>query len=465
MSERKRLAIIGGGPAGYVGALRAVQLGAEVTLIEKKEVGGVCLNVGCIPTKTLTSIAHLFTLLKRTANWGIEAGSPNLNWTQVMRRKEQVVRRLVNGVKFLLKESKVTQLSGTASFLDEKTLLVNKTDGGTEKLEADLILICTGSVPIELKIPGADLDGVVDSTGALCFEEIPKSLLIVGGGYIGCEFASIFHSFGIEVIIVEMLPQILPGEDEEIASVLRRKWEKEGIKIYTDSKVSGIYSKDNQLKKVKISTPKGELEIESEKVLISVGRKAYTEGLNLSGIGVDQEKGNIKVDEFLKTNIEDIYSAGDCIGNYLLAHVASMEAEVAVENALGGTVSMDYTVVPRCIFTYPEIGGVGLTEKEALARGHKIKIGRFPFIANGRALAEDETEGMVKIIAEEKSDKILGCIIVGNRGTDLIAELALGMKKGMKLRDLIETIHAHPTLSEGVRESALKAEGRPLHIL
>ena len=465
MPDKKKLAIIGGGPAGYVGALRAIQLGAEVTLIEKKEVGGVCLNMGCIPTKTLTSTAHLFTFMKRAGNWGIEVNSPVLNWAQVIRRKDQVVRRLVNGVKFLLKERKVSQLSGTASFLDERTLLINKTDGGIEKLEADLILICTGSVPIELKVPGADLGGVVDSTGALCFDEIPKSLLIVGGGYIGCEFASIFHAFGCEVTIVEMLPQILPGEDDEIASLLRRKWEKEGIKIHTDSKVIGIYSKDSQLKKVKISTPKGELEIESEKVLISVGRKAYTDELNLNGIGIEQNKGNIKVDEFLKTNVEDIYSAGDCIGNYLLAHVASMEAEVAVENALGGTVMMDYTVVPRCIFTYPEIGGVGLTEKEALARGHKIKIGRFPFIANGRALAEDETEGMVKIIADEKSDKILGCIILGNRGTDLIAELALGMKKGMKLKDLIETIHAHPTLSEAVRESALKAEGRPLHIL
>jgi len=465
MPDRKKLAIIGGGPAGYVGALRATQLGAEVTLIEKKEVGGVCLNVGCIPTKTLTSTAHLYSLMKRAANWGIMVNPPVLNWAQVMKRKDQVVRRLVNGVKFLLKERKVTQLTGTASFLDEKTLLINKTDGGIEKLEADFILICTGSVPIELKLPGVDLDGVVDSTGALCFDEIPGSLLIVGGGYIGCEFASIFHSFGTEVTIVEMLSQILPGEDDEIASLLRRKWEKEGVRIYTDSRVSGISSTDSQLKKVKITSPQGELEIESEKVLISVGRKAFTEGLNLSGIGVNQEKGNIKVDEFLKTNIEDIYSAGDCIGNYLLAHVASMEAEVAVENALGGTIAMDYTVVPRCIFTYPEIGGVGLTEKEALARGHKIKIGRFPFIANGRALAEDETEGMVKIIAEEKSDKILGCIILGNRGTDLIAEIALGMKKGMKLKDLIETIHAHPTLSETVRESALKTEGRPLHIL
>ncbi|MFH0931598.1 MAG: dihydrolipoyl dehydrogenase, partial [Candidatus Zixiibacteriota bacterium] len=444
--------------------IRGAQLGAEVTLIEKKEVGGTCLNVGCIPTKTLTSTAHLYTLMKKSSSWGIEAGFPSLNWDQVMRRKEQVVRRLVNGVKFLLKERKVNLILGSASFLDEKTLLIKKADGEIEKLQVDKILISTGSVPIELPVSGTDLDGVVDSTKALSFEEVPKTLLIVGGGYIGCEFASIYHSFGTEVTIVEMLPQILPGEDEEIVSLLRRKWEKEGIKIYTESRVTGIYSKDAETRKVKISTPKGELEILSEKVLISVGRKAYTSGLNLKEIGIPQVQDKIKVDEYLRTSLEGIYSAGDCIGGYLLAHVASMEAECAVENALGGNLKMDYTAVPRCIFTYPEIGGVGLTEKEALDKGFKIKTGRFPFIANGRALAEDETEGMVKIIADEKSDKILGCIIMGNRGTDLIAELALGIKMGTKLKDLIETIHAHPTLAEAVRESALKSAGRPIHI-
>ncbi len=465
MSNREKLAIIGGGPAGYVGAIRGAQLGAEVTLIEKKEVGGTCLNVGCIPTKTLTSTAHLYTLMKKSSSWGIDSGFTSLNWDQVMRRKEQVVRRLVNGVKFLLKERKVNLISGSASFLDEKTLLIKKADGGIEKLQADKILISTGSVPIDLPISGTDLDGVVDSTKALSFEEVPKTLLIVGGGYIGCEFASLYHSFGTKVTIVEMLPQILPGEDEEIVSLLRRKWEKEGIKIYTESKVTGIYSKDAETRKVKISTPKGELEILSKKVLISVGRKAYTSGLNLKGIGIEQENDKIKVDEYLRTNLKGIYSAGDCIGGYLLAHVASMEAECAVENALGGNLKMDYTAVPRCIFTYPEIGGAGLTEKEALDKGFKIKTGRFPFIANGRALAEDETEGMVKIIADEKSDKILGCIIMGNRGTDLIAELALGIKMGTKLKDLIETIHAHPTLAEAVRESALKTAGRPIHVL
>ena len=465
MSGRERLAIIGAGPAGYVGAIRGAQLGAEVTLIEKKEVGGTCLNVGCIPTKTLTSTAHLYNLMKRASNWGIDAGFPSLNWEQVMRRKEQVVRRLVNGVRYLLKERKINLISGSASFLGEKTLLINKKDGGMEKLQFDRILISTGSVPVELPVAGADLDGVVNSTKALSLEEVPSSLLIVGGGYIGCEFASIYNSFGSEVTIVELLPQILPGEDEEIVSTLRKKMEKDGIKIYTESRVNGIFRKDEKTKKVKILYPRGEIEILSEKVLICVGRKAYTDGLNLKSIGVKQNSGKIEVDEYMKTNLEHIFSAGDCIGGYLLAHVASMEAECAVENALGDKLKMDYTAVPRCIFTYPEIGGVGLTEKEALDKGFKIKIGRFPFIANGRALAEDETEGMVKIIAEDKTDKLLGAIIMGNRATDLIAELTLGIRAGMKLKDLIETIHAHPTLAEAVRESAMKTAGRPLHIL
>ena len=465
MSKREKLAIIGGGPAGYVGAIRGAQLGAEITLIEKKEIGGTCLNEGCIPTKTLTSTAHLYNLMKKSGNHGIEADHPIINWEQVMRRKEQVVRRLVNGIKYLLKERKVHLIHGTASFLDEKTLLINKKDGGIEKLQADKILISTGSVAADLPVVGSDLDGVVKSSKALSFGEIPSSLLIVGGGYIGCELASIFQSFGSDVTIVEVLSQILPGEDEEIVSTLRRKMEKEGIKIYTESKINGIFRQDVETKKVKVLTPKGETEIISDKVLISVGRNVYTDGLNLKGIKIEQDDDRIKVNEYMRTNLEGIYAAGDCIGGYFLAHVASMEAECAVENALGNNLKMDYMAVPRCIFTQPEAGGVGLTEKEALEKGFKIKIGKFPFIANGRALAEDETEGMVKIIAEEKTDKVLGAIILGNRATDLIAELTLGIKMGMKLKDIIETIHAHPTLPEAIRESALKSAGRPLHIL
>ncbi len=461
---RKKMVIIGSGPAGYVGAIRASQLKANVTLIEKEEVGGVCLNVGCIPTKVLTSTAHLFLSMKRSDRWGLKTHGINLDFPQVMRRKQMVAQRLVTGVKSLLKANGVNSVKGTAKFLDEKVIEVKTNKDKTQKIEADKILIATGSVPIMLPVPGMELEGVVDSTGALSFSEVPKSMLIIGGGAIGCEFAYIYHSFGTQVTIVEMLSQILPGEDQEIVASLKTSLERAGMKIFTDSKVSKITSAKDGKKTITISSPKEEIKIETEKVLVSVGRKANTKDLGLDKFGIKMNRSNIMVDEYLKTNLPDIYAAGDCIGNYLLAHVASMEAELAVENALGTQKKMDYTAVPRCIFTHPEIGSVGLTEKEAKDQGIKIKTGKFPFIANGRAQAENEAEGMVKIVADANSGKILGAHILGPRATDLIAELTLAIKMGAKTEDLIDTIHAHPTLAEPVREAALKLEGRPVHI-
>ncbi|KPK77728.1 MAG: hypothetical protein AMJ89_01895, partial [candidate division Zixibacteria bacterium SM23_73] len=271
--------------------------------------------------------------------------------------------------------------------------------------------------------------------------------------------------FGTQVTIVEMLSQILPGEDQEIVAGLRTSLERAGIKIFTDSKVSKIASAKEGKKIITVSSPKGEIDIETEKVLVSVGRKANTKDLGLDKLGIKMDRSNILVDQHLKTSLPDVYAAGDCIGNWLLAHVASMEAELAVENALGLQKKMDYTAVPRCIFTHPEIGSVGLTERQATDQGIKIKTGKFPFIANGRAQAENETEGMVKIVADANSNKILGAHILGPRATDLIAELTLAMKMGAKTEDLIDTIHAHPTLAEPVREAALKAEARPIHII
>lgn len=468
----KNLVIIGGGPAGYVGAIRASQLQASVTLIEKDKVGGTCLNVGCIPTKVLTSTAHLFLSMKRSDRWGLKTQGVNLDFPQVMKRKQMVAERLVTGVKSLLKANGVNLIKGTASFLDERTIEV-KTDpktqtsgkGEIQKIVADKILIATGSVPIMLPIPGMGLEGVVDSTGALSFSEVPKSMLIIGGGAIGCEFAYIYHSFGTQVTIVEMLSQILPGEDSEIVASLRSSLERAGMKIFTDSKVSKIAQAKEGKKIVSVFSPKGEMDIEVEKILVSVGRKANTKDLGLEKLGIRMNRANVIVDEHLRTNLPDVYAAGDCIGNWLLAHVASMEAELAVENALGGEKKMDYTAVPRCIFTHPEIGSVGLTEKQATEQGIKIKTGKFPFLANGRAQAENETEGMVKIIADANSNKILGAHILGPRATDLIAELTLAIQMGAKTEDLIDTIHAHPTLAEPVREAALKLEGRPIHII
>lgn len=465
MKSSEKIVIIGAGPAGYVGAIRAAQLGAEVILIEKEEVGGVCLNVGCIPTKVLTSAAHTLSQFKRSDQFGIKSEAPTLDLPQLMRKKEQTVRRFVSGVKHLLKSNKITTISGTAKLLDKKTIEVTQKDGKKEKIGADKILICTGSVPIVPNIPGIESQGIMGSTEALDIQSLPEKLLIIGAGAIGCEFASIYHSYGSGVILVEMLSQILPTEDEEISKNLRRLWERWGIKIHTDSKVTEITTAKDGKKVVSVSTEKEKIDFEVDKVLLSVGRKAYTLGLGIDQVGIKTEKGAILVNEYMRTNIENIYAAGDCIGGWLYAHVASMEAEIAVENALGENKKMDYTAVPGCIFTHPEVGSVGLTEKVAKDKGINVKIGRFPFIASGRALCENEPDGMVKIIAEEKSGKIIGAHILGNRATDLITEITLGMKMGATIEDIIDTIHPHPTLSEAVREAGLKLQNRPIHIL
>jgi dihydrolipoamide dehydrogenase len=465
MKSSEKLVIIGAGPAGYVGAIRAAQLGAEVILIEKEEVGGVCLNVGCIPTKVLTSAAHTLSLFKRSDQIGIKSEAPTLDLPQLMRKKEQTVRRFVSGVKHLLKSNKVTTLTGSARLLDKKTIELTQKDGKKEKIDTDKILICTGSVPIIPDLPGIESEGIMGSTEALDIQSLPENLLIIGAGAIGCEFASIYHSYGSKVILVEMLSQILPTEDEEISKNLRRLWERKGIQIHTDSKVTKIADSKNNKKIVTVSTSEGEKEFEVDKILLSVGRKAYISNLGIEEVGIKTEKGAILVDEGMRTNIENIYAAGDCIGGWLYAHVASMEAEIAVENALGENKKMDYTAVPGCIFTHPEVGSVGLTEKQAIEKGINVKIGRFPFIASGRALCENEPDGIVKIIAGEKSGKIIGAHILGNRATDLITELTLGMKMGATIDDIIDTIHPHPTLSEPIRESALKLQSRPIHIL
>jgi dihydrolipoamide dehydrogenase len=459
------LAVIGAGPGGYVSAIYAAQLKARVALIEKWEIGGVCLNVGCIPTKVLTSAAHTLESIRKGGDWGLKVGHLDLDFKQLAKRKELTVKRLTGGVKNLLKSNGVELFSAEASFIDQQTLKLKYRDGKQEKLEAKKIIIATGSVPIKLSVPGNDLEGVIDSTGALNLDEIPKSMVVIGGGYIGCEFASIYRSFGTEVTIVEMLPQILPDEDDEMVTTLRKILEKRGIIILTDSKVSRIDPSEENRKKVIVQTKEGNKEILCNKVLVSVGRRAYTEGLGLDAIGIKHDKGQIMVDKYLRTNLPHISAIGDCIGNYLLAHVASMEGEIAVENAiLNRNEEMDYSCVPRCIFTLPELASVGISEKEAKEKNMKIKVGKFPFLANGKAQAENEAEGLVKIITDENG-KILGGHILGNRATDLVAELTLGMKNGISARDFIETIHAHPTLPESIREAFLKLENRPLHIL
>jgi dihydrolipoamide dehydrogenase len=465
MKDGKNLIIIGGGPAGYVGAIRAAQLGANVTIVEKEEVGGTCLNVGCIPTKVLTSAAHTYSTLKTSDRWGLKISGMELDFSQLMKRKQMVVNRLVTGVKSLLKARGVNQIKGTATFLDEKQIDVKTNDGTIQKLEAERFLIATGSIPILLPIPGIESEGVIDSTGALSLSSIPQSMLIIGGGAIGCEFAYIYRSFGAQITIVELLPQILPGEDEEVSAGLRSSLEKSGIKIFTSSKVTEIAPTKDRKSKVTISSSDEETKVEAEKILLSAGRRPNTKDMGLEKLGIKMDRGTILVDVHLRTNLPHIFAAGDCIGNWLLAHVASMEAEIAVENALGEDKKMDYHAVPACIFTHPEIGSVGLNEKQAKEKGMEVKTGKFPMMASGRAQAENEPDGFVKVVVEKNSGKILGAQILGHRATDLIAELTLAIQMGAKTSDIINTIHAHPTLSEPIREAVLKAEGRPIHMM
>ncbi|MGB7061172.1 MAG: dihydrolipoyl dehydrogenase [Candidatus Zixiibacteriota bacterium] len=461
----KNLIIIGGGPAGYVGAIRASQLGANVTVVEKEELGGTCLNVGCIPTKVLASAAHTLSTLKQAGRWGLKIQGTDLDFSMLMKRKQMVVTRLVTGVKSLLKSRGVKVVKGTASFIDEKKIEIKLEDGTIERLEGDKFLVATGSVPIKLPIPGIESQGVIDSTGALSLAAIPESMLIIGGGVIGCEFAYIYHSLGTKITIVEMLPQILPEEDGEVAAALRTSMERAGIKIFTDSQVARIDSGIEGARSVTFSGPDGDSTAEVEKVLVSVGRRANTADMGLEKLGVKMDRGTVIVDDHLRTNIPHVFAAGDCIGNWLLAHVASMEAEIAVENTMGESKRMDYTAVPSCVFTHPEIGSAGLSEKKAKEKGLEVNVGKFPMVACGRAQAENETEGFVKVVVEKASGKILGAQILGHRATDLIAELTLAIQMGAKAQDVIDTIHAHPTLSEPTREAVLKAEGRPIHMM
>ncbi len=460
MIEETDYLVIGGGPAGYVSAIRGAQLGAKVTLVEKGEIGGVCLNRGCIPTKSLLSVAELYHKLGNLSSFGLRAEGINLDWKGILERKDQVVRRLVGGVKHLLRAHKVRIIEGEARFLEPQMIEVK----GKGRFKAKEVLVATGSCPTQLPIKGMEGPGILNSDSALTLEGLPHSLLIIGGGGIGVEFAFIYGFFGCKVTLVELMDHILPAEDEELCLQLERTLRREGTKVYIGSQVKEVSFKNGSYS-ASLETPTGEVQVTIEKILLAPGRKPYFKGLGLEEIGVKVENGAIAVNELLQTNIPHIYAAGDVIGGYLLAYVASMEGEIAAENALGGNLKVNYRAVPRCVFSWPELASVGLTAKGATELGYEVSIGRFPFAANGRALSEGEVEGWVKVVMEKRTKEILGIHILGPRATDLIAEAALALQMGAKGSDLVRTFHPHPTLSEPLREASLAALGRPLHIL
>ncbi|NFD77656.1 dihydrolipoyl dehydrogenase [Clostridium botulinum] len=460
-----KLVVIGGGPGGYVAAIRGAQLGAEVTLIEKEKLGGTCLNIGCIPTKVLLHSSELLNEIKEARTLGIEVNNEvKINWTQLQNRKNTVVNTLVSGVSSLLEHNKVKVINGTAAFEGKSSIKVTKDQGESENIQFDNVIISSGSVPFIPPIEGRELEGVIDSTGALSLDSIPRSMVIIGGGVIGIEFANIFNSLGCKVTVIEMLPYILPPVDREISEILKEKLKKDGIDIYNNCKVTKIENNNENLN-VSFEEDNDKLNIEAQKVLIAVGRRANISNLNLESTGVYIEKGCIWVNDNMETNIKGIYAIGDCTGKNMLAHVASDQGIIAVENIMGKNKKMDYKTVPACVYTKPELASVGLTEEQAKQKGVDYKVGKFPLIYNGKSLIMNDTEGFIKIIVDKKYKEILGVHILGPRATDLITEAALALRLEATLEEIITTVHAHPTIGEAMKEAALAVNKEAIHMV
>lgn len=458
----KQIVVIGGGPGGYVAAIRAAQLDGDVTLIEKDRLGGTCVNVGCIPTKTLLHASRVLETIRQGSEIGIVAGAPRVDWKEIQKHKDQAVSQLSQGIQALLAANGVKILKGEASFVDDRTLSVDSGRGST-KIQADVFIIAAGSEAVSPLIPGIANSGVINSTEALSLPKIPSSMLILGGGAIGVEFASFYSTFGCKVTIIEMLPSILPGADPDASSMIRRIMESRGVSIHTDSLIESIEKKDSSLL-VRVNLPGETKTIEAEKVLVAAGRRPFTKHLNLESAGIRNEKGRILVDEYQRTNKRHIFAVGDCSTPFMLAHVAMREGIVAAENILGESRKMDYLSTPGCVYTFPELAWVGLTEDQARQSGHNVRTGIFPLIGNAKSLILGETRGMVKIVADDRYGEILGVHIVGPRATDLIMEGAIALTLEATLDEITRTIHPHPTISEAMAEAAHVWLGMPIHI-
>ena len=441
--------VIGGGPAGYVAAIHAVHLGAKVAVVEKDRLGGTCLNRGCIPTKALVRSVEVLHEGRRASEFGIEIDNIKINFQKIMARKSNVVDKLVSGVERLMKSNNISVYKGTGRILSPHLIKVNDEEIATGKL-----IIATGSESALLPIPGLELPGVLTTDDILELKELPESLVVIGGSHVGVEFASIFNGLGTKVTIVKRRPLLLQPIDEEIGRRFAQTLPRQGIKVKIGAAVKAI-KREGAVLKVVWDTPEGEQGVEGQMVLMATGRQPYTEELGLSELGIKMDGRAIVVNERLETNIDDIYAIGDALGKSMLAHVASYEGEVAAENALGHSRQADYKTVPSCIFTQPEIAGVGITEKEAKDSNIPYKVSKFPFTACGRAITMDETMGMVKMICNADNGMVLGMHIMGPHASDLIAEGALAVQLGVTAKDIAHTLHAHPTLSEAVREATM----------
>lgn len=459
-----KIAIIGGGPGGYVAAIRAAQLGAEVTLVEKEHVGGTCLNKGCIPTKVLLHTAEQLEAVKNNyEEIGIEVDNAKVDWPRLQKRKEKTVKKLTGGVDALLRKNKVTKISGEGKFKNKNQLFVKAADGTTSTVDFDYAVIAAGSKPVVPPLSGVNLPGVITSDEALSLYEVPKSMVIIGGGVIGAEFADVYGSLGCKITIVEMLPNIVANMDIDIVQPLKDKFIKKGIEIYTNTKVESISQSAAGLL-VNTSSSAGNKSFEAEKVLLSIGRKPATDSLGLDNVGIKTERNAIIVNKNMQTSASNLYAIGDCNGGVMLAHVASAEGIVAVESIMGRKPSVDFKTIPYCVYTKPELAGVGMTEEQAKSKGFDIKTGIFPMYVNGKAMIECETEGLVKYIADKYTGEILGLHISGPRATDLIVEGALAIRLEATVDEITSTIHAHPTVGEALYEAAHAVDGNAIHI-
>ena len=465
MEDKFQAVVIGGGPGGYVCAIRLAQLGLKTACIESRgSLGGTCLNVGCIPSKSLLNLSEEFHKVKNLSNKGIEIGDVKLNLPKMMKSKDKAVTVLTKGVEFLLKKNKVSYFKGTGSFKSKNEVLIKDDKNKEIVLQTEKIIIATGSLPVSL--PGVEFDEkvIVSSTGALKLEQVPKKMVVVGGGYIGLEMGSVWSRLGSEVHVVEFLDHITPGMDKEISNEFMKILKKQGMKFHMQHKVESI--KKNKSGAVVLTSDKdgNKKDFECDIVLISVGRKPNTNGLNLEKIGIElDEKKRVKTKENFQTNLDNVYAIGDVIVGPMLAHKAEDEGIAVAENIAGQSGHVNYDTIPGVVYTTPEVASIGKTEEQLKEKNIKYKIGKFSFMANSRAKAIDDAEGFVKILADEKTDKVLGAHLIGPHAGELIAEIGIAMEFGASSEDIARTCHAHPTFSEAVKEAALSVDKRAIH--
>ena len=465
MIEKYDSVVIGGGPGGYVCAIRLAQLGQKTACIEARgALGGTCLNIGCIPSKSLLNLSENFKKAKNFSKLGIETGDVKLNLDKMMKNKDKAVSILTKGVEFLFKKNKVTYLKGFGSFISEKKISIKGEDGKIKEIEAKNIIIATGSEAMPMPNVEFDEKTIVSSTGALSLKEVPKSLVVVGGGYIGLEMGSVWSRLGAEVNVIEFLDHITPGMDREISEEFMKILKKQNIKFHLNRKVTSI-KKTNTGVQISTSDKNGDSkEFNCDVALISIGRKPFTSNLNLSSAGVkSDEKGRIKIDKKFQTSAKNIYAIGDVIDGPMLAHKAEEEGIAVAEIIAGQSGHVNYDLIPGVIYTTPEVASIGLTEEQLKEKNKSYKIGKFPFMANSRAKAIDEPEGFVKILADKDTDKVLGVHMIGPHVGEMIAEMAVAMEFGASSEDIARTCHAHPTFSEAIKEAALSVEKRQIH--